>query len=46
VLDSQGVPLAAVELAAPAGAYTRKQLIDELGPLVFATAERITQALD
>jgi DNA-binding IclR family transcriptional regulator len=46
VLDNQGVPLAAVELAAPTGSYTRKQLVDQLGPLVLATAERITRALD
>jgi DNA-binding IclR family transcriptional regulator len=45
VFDAQGTPLAAVELAAPASAYTSKQLVDELGPLVLATAERITQAL-
>ena len=45
VLDEQGTPLAAVELAAPAGAYTREQLVDELGPLVLATAERISAAL-
>jgi IclR family pca regulon transcriptional regulator len=45
VLDNQGVPLAAVELAAPTNAYTRKQLVEELGPMVLATAERITAAL-
>jgi DNA-binding IclR family transcriptional regulator len=45
VLDSQGAPLVAVELAAPASAYTREQLVEELGPMVLATATRITQAL-
>jgi DNA-binding IclR family transcriptional regulator len=45
VLDAHGQPLAAVELAVPADAYTREQLIKQLGPLVRATAERITEAL-
>jgi DNA-binding IclR family transcriptional regulator len=45
VLDTHGQPLAAVELAVPADAYTREQLVKQLGPLVRATAERITQAL-
>lgn len=45
VLDEQGEPLAAVELAAPADAYTRAELVGQLGPKVRATAERITAAL-
>ncbi len=45
VFDEQGVPLAAVELAVPAKAYTRKQLVEQLGPMVVATAGRITAAL-
>jgi DNA-binding IclR family transcriptional regulator len=45
VLDEQGKPLAAVELAVPESAYTRKQLVEQLGPMVLATAQRITDAL-
>jgi DNA-binding IclR family transcriptional regulator len=45
VLAEQGQPLAAVELAVPADAYTREHLVKQLGPLVRATAERITRAL-
>ncbi|HSZ70102.1 MAG TPA: IclR family transcriptional regulator [Solirubrobacteraceae bacterium] len=45
VLDEQGRPLAAVELAVPESAYTRARLVDELGPLVLATAERIGESL-
>jgi IclR family transcriptional regulator, pca regulon regulatory protein len=45
VVDEQGRPLAAVELAVPEGAYTRKQLVDRLGPMVLATAGRINAAL-
>lgn len=45
VLDEQGSPLAAVELAVPAGAYTRKQLVEKLGPKVRDTAARITDEL-
>jgi IclR family pca regulon transcriptional regulator len=45
VLDEQGAPLAAVELAAPASAYTRAQFVEQLGPLVLDTAGRITAAL-
>ncbi|HEY2768669.1 MAG TPA: IclR family transcriptional regulator C-terminal domain-containing protein [Solirubrobacteraceae bacterium] len=45
VFDEQGQPLAAVELALPSDAYTRKQLVEQLGPTVGATAARITDAL-
>jgi DNA-binding IclR family transcriptional regulator len=45
VRDEQGVPLAAVELAVPANAYTRKQLIEGIGPMVLATATRIAEEL-
>jgi DNA-binding IclR family transcriptional regulator len=45
VLDEQGTPLAAVELAVPASAYTREQLVRQFGPMVRATTARITDAL-
>jgi DNA-binding IclR family transcriptional regulator len=45
VLDEHGEPLAAVELAVPADAYTREQLVQQLGPMVRATVARITEAL-
>jgi DNA-binding IclR family transcriptional regulator len=45
VLDEQGEPLAAVELAVPAEGYTRATLVEQLGPKVRTTAERITTAL-
>jgi IclR family transcriptional regulator, pca regulon regulatory protein len=45
VLDKRAAPLVAVELAAPAGAYTRKRLVEELGPMVLETAERIAVEL-
>ncbi len=45
VLDEQGEPLAAVELAVPADGYTRAKLVEQLGPKVRTTAERITTAL-
>jgi DNA-binding IclR family transcriptional regulator len=45
VFDEQGLALAAVELAAPTEAYTRKQLVEQLGPAVSKTAARITDAL-
>ena len=45
VFDEQGRPLAAVELAVPDGAYTRKQLVEQLGPVVLDTAKRISGAL-
>jgi IclR family pca regulon transcriptional regulator len=45
VVDREGAAIAAVELAVPAGALTREQLLKELGPKVTATAQRITAAL-
>jgi DNA-binding IclR family transcriptional regulator len=45
VLDEQGEPLAAVELAVPADTHTRSELDERLGPKVRATAERITATL-
>lgn|SRR3984957_15857532 len=45
VLDEQGRPLAAVELAVPESAHTRKQLVEQFGPMVLATAARVTEAL-
>lgn len=45
VLDEQGEPLAAVELAVPADAYTRAALVEQFGSKVRTTAERITAAL-
>jgi IclR family pca regulon transcriptional regulator len=45
VLDEQGRPLAAVELAVPESAYTREQLVEQFAPMVLATTARITQAL-
>jgi IclR family pca regulon transcriptional regulator len=44
VLDTGGSPLAAVELAVPADAYSRTQLVRQLAPLVTATATRIADA--
>jgi IclR family pca regulon transcriptional regulator len=45
VVGAEGRPVAAVELAVPAEAYTRKELLG-LGPKVTGTAERIAEALD
>lgn len=45
VVDEKGTAIAAVELAVPAGSYTREQLLKELGPKVTATAQHITAAL-
>lgn len=45
VLDDQGRPLAAVELAVPDDAYTRKQLVAQLAPAVLETAQRISEAI-
>ncbi len=45
VANAEGRPVAAVELAVPAEAYTRKQLLD-LGPKITVTAQRIAEALD
>jgi DNA-binding IclR family transcriptional regulator len=38
VVDAEGWAVAAVELAAPAEAYSRQELLEELGPKVIATA--------
>jgi DNA-binding IclR family transcriptional regulator len=45
VVDGEGTTVAAVELAVPASAYSREQLLRELGPKVTATAQRIGTAL-
>jgi IclR family pca regulon transcriptional regulator len=45
VYGAQQEPLAAVELAVPVEAYTREQLLEQLGSQVSGTAERITAAL-
>ncbi len=42
LLDEQGHAVAAIAVAAPVAAYTRKELVARVGPLVEATAERIT----
>jgi IclR family transcriptional regulator, pca regulon regulatory protein len=42
LLDNQGEAVAAISVAAPVEAYTRKELVAGVGPLVQATAERIT----
>jgi IclR family pca regulon transcriptional regulator len=46
VVDSEGRPVAAVELAVPTGAYTSTELLKELGPKITTTAQRIVSALD
>jgi IclR family transcriptional regulator, pca regulon regulatory protein len=45
VVDGQGEPLAAVDVAVPTDAYTREELVERLGPKVTATARRIAAAL-
>lgn len=45
VMDPEGRPIAAVELAAPAEAYTGTGLLADLGPQVIATAQHIVSAL-
>ncbi len=45
VTDADGWPIATVELAVPARAYSRKELLVELGPKVMATARRIAVTL-
>ncbi len=45
VTGADGWPVAAVELGAPAGAYTREELLDHLGPGVIAAADHIAMAL-
>lgn len=41
VVDPEGWPVAAVELAVPAEGYSRKELLAELGPRVIAAARDI-----
>ncbi len=41
VVDAEGRAVAAVELAVPVEAYTRKELLEELGPKVIAAARDI-----
>jgi IclR family transcriptional regulator, pca regulon regulatory protein len=41
VVDVEGRAVGAVELAVPVEAYTRKELLEELGPKVIATARDI-----
>ena len=45
VVESAGRPVAAVELVAPAKAYTSKELLEAFGPKVAATAQHIVSAL-
>jgi DNA-binding IclR family transcriptional regulator len=45
VLDA-GSRVAAVELVVPSEVYTRRELLEELGPEVAATAQHIAEALD
>jgi IclR family transcriptional regulator, pca regulon regulatory protein len=45
VMDGDGVGIAAVELTAPAEAYSRDALLTQFGPKVTATAQRIAAAL-
>ncbi len=45
VVDGEGAPVAAVEMAVPAQAYARERLLKELGPKVTTTAQRIAAAL-
>ncbi len=42
ILDTEGRPVAAVELATPSQAYTRGELLEQLGAKVAATAQRIS----
>ncbi len=41
VVDAEGRPVAAVELAVPAGAYTSEEMLRELKPNVAATARNV-----
>jgi DNA-binding IclR family transcriptional regulator len=45
VVDTEGWPVAAVELAVPVQAYTRDELVEQLGYKVTTTAQRIVSAL-
>jgi IclR family pca regulon transcriptional regulator len=42
VLDEHGLALAAVAVAVPSEAFSRKQLESDIGPLVEASAERVS----
>ncbi len=43
VLDEQGLALAAIAVAAPSEAFSRRQLVSAIGPLVEASAERVSE---
>jgi IclR family transcriptional regulator, pca regulon regulatory protein len=45
IVDADGTAQAAVELAVPAAACSREQLVKEFGPAVTAAARRIAEAL-
>jgi DNA-binding IclR family transcriptional regulator len=45
VVDAEGLPVAAVELAVPVQAYTREELLEHLGLKVTGTAQQIGSAL-
>ncbi|HUN78632.1 MAG TPA: IclR family transcriptional regulator [Solirubrobacteraceae bacterium] len=45
IFDGDGYPIAAIELAAPTDAFTREQLVQRIGPQVFAAARRVTAEL-
>lgn len=45
VVDAEGRPVAAVELAVPVEAYTREELLAEFGPKVIATVREIAVTL-
>jgi IclR family pca regulon transcriptional regulator len=42
VLDEQGLALAAIAVAAPSAAFSRKELVSLVGPLVEGAAERVS----
>lgn len=44
-IDTEGWPVAAVELAVPAQAYTRDELVEQLGSKVTTMAQRIISTL-
>lgn len=45
ILDGDGRPVAAIELAAPTDAFTPEQLVEQIGPRVLAAARRVTADL-
>lgn len=45
IFDSDGYPVAAIEFAAPIDAFTREQLVEQIGPRVLAAARRVTAEL-